>query len=61
VPYDRGLLVVAAVLALLYLFSGGIKVVRSKDQLRPMMEWVDIMPMVSFEPSVCLRCLGRSD
>jgi hypothetical protein len=33
------------VLALLDLFAGGIKLVRSKDQLRPMMEWIDIMPL----------------
>jgi len=36
--------IVAGLLALLYLFSGVIKVVRSKDQLRPMMHWVDDMP-----------------
>ena len=37
--------IVAGLLALLYLFSGGIKVVRSRDQLRPMMGWVDSMPL----------------
>ncbi|SOD73911.1 DoxX-like protein [Jatrophihabitans sp. GAS493] len=37
--------VVAAVLALLYLYSGGIKIVRSKDQLRPMMGWIDTVPL----------------
>jgi hypothetical protein len=29
-------------LALLYLFAGGIKPVRSKGQLRPMMEWAQL-------------------
>ena len=37
--------IVAAVLALFYLYAGGIKVVRSKDQLRPMMGWIDIVPL----------------
>jgi hypothetical protein len=37
--------IVAALLALLYLYSGGMKVVRSKDQLRPMMGWIDTVPL----------------
>ena len=37
--------IVAAVLALLYVLSGGLKVLRSPDQLRPMMGWVDSMPL----------------
>jgi hypothetical protein len=37
--------IVAGLLALLYLFSGGSKIVRSRDQLRPMMGWVDDMPL----------------
>jgi hypothetical protein len=37
--------IVAALLALLYLYSGVIKVVRSKDQLRPMMGWIDSVPL----------------
>jgi DoxX-like family len=37
--------IVAGLLALFYLYSGGIKIVRSKDQLRPMMGWVDSMPL----------------
>jgi hypothetical protein len=37
--------VVAALLALLYLYSGGLKVLRSPDQLRPMMAWVDTVPL----------------
>ncbi len=28
-----------------YLFAGGVKLVRSKEQLAPMMGWVDTIPM----------------
>ena len=37
--------IVAGLLALLYLFAGGKKLVQSKDQLAPMMGWVDTVPM----------------
>ncbi|MFH9467227.1 DoxX family protein [Streptomyces clavifer] len=37
--------IVAGLLALFYVYSGGIKVLRSQDQLRPMMGWVDRTPM----------------
>jgi DoxX-like family len=37
--------VVAGLLALFYLYSGGLKLVRSKEQLAPMMGWVDTVPM----------------
>ena len=37
--------IVAALLALLYLYSGGLKVLRTPEQLRPMMGWVDSMPL----------------
>ena len=36
--------ILAALLALFYLYSGGIKLVRTKEQLRPMMAWVDTIP-----------------
>ena len=36
--------VVAGLLALFFLYAGGIKVARSADQLRPMMTWIDSMP-----------------
>lgn len=38
--------VVAGLLALLYLYGGGAKMVRSRERLRPMMAWVDSTPMV---------------
>ncbi len=37
--------VVAALLALVYLYSGGLKLLQSPGQLRPMMGWVDAMPL----------------
>jgi hypothetical protein len=37
--------IVAGLLALLYLYAGGLKLVRSRQQLRPMMAWVDTIPM----------------
>ena len=36
--------VLAGLLAVFYLYSGGIKIVRPIDQLRPMMAWVDTLP-----------------
>ncbi|MFI7502706.1 DoxX family protein [Streptomyces sp. NPDC049687] len=37
--------IIATLLALFYFYSGAIKVIRSRDQLRPMMAWVDRMPL----------------
>ncbi|MFF5497722.1 DoxX family protein [Streptomyces aquilus] len=37
--------IVAGLLALFYLYSGALKALRSRDQLRPMMAWVDRMPL----------------
>ncbi|MBF6466802.1 DoxX family protein [Nocardia beijingensis] len=37
--------IVAAALAVFYLYAGGIKVVRSTDRLRPMMGWIDAVPL----------------
>jgi hypothetical protein len=50
--------IVAALLALLYLYSGGIKVVRSKDQLRPMMGWIDTVPLRLVRTIGVLEVLG---
>jgi hypothetical protein len=36
--------IVAGTLALFYLYAGGKKLTQSKDELRPMMAWVDAMP-----------------
>jgi len=52
--------IVAAVLAALYLYSGGLKVLRSPDQLRPMMGWVDTVPLRLLRTIGCWRCSERS-
>lgn len=50
--------VVAGLLAVLYLFSGGIKIVRTKDQLAPMMGWVDTIPMPAVRAIGAVEVLG---
>jgi hypothetical protein len=50
--------VVAALLALVYIYSGGIKAVRSKDRLRPMMGWVDSVPLGVLRTIGVLEVLG---
>ncbi len=37
--------IVAGLLAVFFLYAGGIKLVRSKERLAPMMGWVDTIPM----------------
>jgi DoxX-like family len=37
--------IVAGLLAVFYLYAGGKKLVQSKEQLAPMMGWVDTVPM----------------
>ncbi|MFJ8883584.1 DoxX family protein [Streptomyces sp. NPDC102402] len=44
--------IVAGPLALFYCYAGTLKVIRGRDQLRPMMAWVDRMPLPA------LRALG---
>ncbi|MFB7499905.1 DoxX family protein [Streptomyces sp. NPDC056161] len=44
--------IVAALLALFYGFAGGKKLLESQERLRPMMGWVDQIPMP------CVRVLG---
>ena len=36
--------IIAGLLAALYLYSGGLKLVQSQEQLQPMMKWVDRTP-----------------
>jgi hypothetical protein len=50
--------IVAALLALFYLYAGGIKVARSRDQLRPMMGWVDSVPLRLLRTIGVLEVLG---
>ncbi|MFG1927837.1 DoxX family protein [Cryptosporangium sp. NPDC048952] len=50
--------IVAGLLALFYLYGGGVKVVRSKEQLQPMMGWVDTIPMPLVRTIGVLEVLG---
>ncbi|MCU1643786.1 MAG: hypothetical protein JWN03_4061 [Nocardia sp.] len=50
--------IVAAVLAVFYLYSGGTKMVRSKEKLRPMMGWIDTVPMSFVRGIGTLEVLG---
>lgn len=50
--------IIAGLLALLYLYSGGTKVVRSMDNLRPMMGWVDTVPAGVVRTIGVLEVLG---
>ncbi|WP_425841097.1 DoxX family protein [Streptomyces fractus] len=50
--------IVAGLLALFYVYSGGLKVVRGREQLRPMMAWVDNTPMRTVRAIGALELLG---
>jgi uncharacterized membrane protein len=50
--------IVAGLLAVFYVYSGGIKAVRSKEALRPMMGWVDDMPFAAVRAIGIVEVLG---
>src|SRR5215470_14142540 len=50
--------IIAALLAVFYLYAGGKKVAQSKEQLRPMMGWVDQVPMPLVRTIGVLEILG---
>ncbi|MFF0138867.1 DoxX family protein [Streptomyces sp. NPDC005227] len=52
--------IVAGLLALFYLYAGGMKVVRSQEQLRPMMGWVDRVPMALVRGIGTVEVLGAA-
>ncbi|MBW6435588.1 DoxX family protein [Actinoplanes hulinensis] len=52
--------VVAVLLAVFYAYSGGKKVTQSQDQLRPMMGWVDQIPMRLVRVIGALELLGAA-
>lgn len=52
--------IVAGLLAVLYLYSGVLKVVRTQEQLRPMMGWVDQIPMPLVRTIGVLEVLGAA-
>ncbi|MFE9635755.1 DoxX family protein [Streptomyces sp. NPDC006463] len=48
----------AGLLALFYLYAGGLKVVQGREQLRPMMAWVDSTPMPAVRAIGLIEVLG---
>ncbi len=52
--------IVAGLLALFYLYAGGKKVAQSKEQLAPMMAWVDTVPMPVVRMIGAVEILGAS-
>lgn len=52
--------ILAGLLAAFYLYAGGIKLVRSKQQLEPMMAWVDKTPMSAVRAIGAVEVLGAA-
>jgi hypothetical protein len=50
--------IIAGLLALFSLYSGGVKVLRSREQLLPMMAWVDTTPMPAVRALGAVEVLG---
>jgi hypothetical protein len=50
--------IVAGLLAVFYLYAGGTKVIQSREQLLPMMAWVDSTPMPLVRTIGVLEILG---
>jgi hypothetical protein len=50
--------IVAGVLGAFYLYSGGLKLLRSKEQLAPTMGWVDRVPMPAVRLIGAVEVLG---
>ncbi|MFJ4205547.1 DoxX family protein [Streptomyces sviceus] len=52
--------IVAGLLALFYYYAGTMKVIRRPDQLRPMMAWVDRMPLPVVRALGTVEILGAT-
>ncbi|MEU6558583.1 DoxX family protein [Nocardia nova] len=50
--------IVAGLLAAFYLYAGTLKITRSRDRLRPMMAWVDRLPLPAVRAIGVLEVLG---
>lgn len=50
--------IVAGLLALFYLYGGGVKVIQSRERLQPMMAWVDSTPMPAVRAIGVVEVLG---
>ncbi|MGW0553005.1 DoxX family protein [Streptomyces sp. NPDC002926] len=51
---------VAGLLAIFYVYAGTLKVIRSRDQLRPMMAWVDHIPLPALRALGTVEILGAT-
>ncbi|GHE57298.1 DoxX family protein [Streptomyces vinaceus] len=51
---------VAGPLALFYVYAGTLKVIRSRDELRPMMAWVDRVPLPALRALGTVEVLGAA-
>ncbi|MFF2078023.1 DoxX family protein [Kitasatospora sp. NPDC058162] len=52
--------IVAGPLALFYSYAGTLKAVRSRDRLRPMMAWVDRLPLPALRALGAIEVLGAA-
>ncbi|MFI9255244.1 DoxX family protein [Streptomyces sp. NPDC053069] len=52
--------IVAGLLAVFYVYAGTLKVIRSRDQLRPMMAWVDRIPLPALRALGAVEILGAT-
>ncbi|MFJ7022992.1 DoxX family protein [Streptomyces sp. NPDC101117] len=52
--------IVAGLLALFYGYAGTLKVIHSPDQLRPMMAWVDPLPLPALRALGTIEILGAA-
>ncbi|MFJ6609504.1 DoxX family protein [Streptomyces sp. NPDC091289] len=52
--------IIAGLLALFYFYAGTLKVIRGRDQLRPMMAWVDRMPLPALRALGTVEILGAT-
>ncbi|MEU6678726.1 DoxX family protein [Streptomyces sp. NPDC046925] len=52
--------ILAGPLSLFYLYGGGVKLVRSRERLRPMMAWVDSTPMPAVRTIGLIEVLGAA-
>ncbi|MET9399829.1 DoxX family protein [Kitasatospora sp. NPDC002965] len=52
--------IVAGLLALFYFYAGTLKVIRSRDRLRPMMAWVDRTPLPALRALGTIEVLGAT-
>ncbi|WP_341866505.1 DoxX family protein [Micromonospora arborensis] len=64
-PWQRGELapchgLLSGLLAVFYLYAGGKKVTQSREQLQPMMGWVDTVPMPLVRTIGVLEILGAA-